>query len=371
MIRPEAKVMEKFNKGKGREKDAAVNGSSSASLSQDESGSSIASRVATSASGLAADFFGSSNPNSLTNTLASSEALSGKGQSSGALGGSKGPESSTTFSQPYQNAPVHGYSNFRSNLQRPIGSNEDAEQGFASFLDGTAPQVYEQPDGIDSFYSKNRTPQTYVEEYQSFQLANDSSWSSSAGRTTRTADISNKEDGAEVLALLDHPNFSALVNAAGLEGESAVAATEGPIQDEESDSTEYFRNLGLTGQELATLNRLKRIMPIPETHTKPAADNPLNLIPQKSILSDEKDVNTLVEASADESGQDSLMRDWEGVLNGYTDEVWGDLLPLVQAAKEEIKAEREGWEGTDGGKSAVERLNMILSHLERERVRSM
>ncbi|APA13505.1 predicted protein [Sclerotinia sclerotiorum 1980 UF-70] len=60
--------------------------------------------------------------------------------------------------------------------------------------------------------------------------------------------------------------------------------------------------------------------------------------------------------------------DWKGVLRGYTDEVWGGLLPLVIEAREELqREEKEGktGEGKDTGDlKALRRLGAVLGHLK-------
>ncbi|QSZ32884.1 hypothetical protein DSL72_002465 [Monilinia vaccinii-corymbosi] len=62
--------------------------------------------------------------------------------------------------------------------------------------------------------------------------------------------------------------------------------------------------------------------------------------------------------------------DWEGVLNGYTDEVWGGLLPLVKEAREELEGKEEGNEEEEGKRKsergelmALKRLELVLGHL--------
>jgi len=54
---------------------------------------------------------------------------------------------------------------------------------------------------------------------------------------------------------------------------------------------------------------------------------------------------------------------WEGVLGRYTDEVWGDLLPLVREARKEVEDIIEG-KGTEEP-VALRRLKGILGHLQR------
>ncbi|KAF7924327.1 uncharacterized protein EAE98_007378 [Botrytis deweyae] len=59
--------------------------------------------------------------------------------------------------------------------------------------------------------------------------------------------------------------------------------------------------------------------------------------------------------------------DWEGVLKGYTDEVWGGLIPLVREAREELQIEEEKGDGGEGNEKgnlkALRRLGAVLGHL--------
>lgn len=50
------------------------------------------------------------------------------------------------------------------------------------------------------------------------------------------------------------------------------------------------------------------------------------------------------------------------MLNGYTDEVWGGLLPVVKAAREQLE-EMKSTESVEFEQKVVPRLRMILGHL--------
>ncbi|KAI5864990.1 hypothetical protein GGS23DRAFT_557122 [Durotheca rogersii] len=55
---------------------------------------------------------------------------------------------------------------------------------------------------------------------------------------------------------------------------------------------------------------------------------------------------------------------WEHVLSSYTDEVWGDFIPLVSAAREELRSLSESPGGTSQtGLKALHRLRQILAHV--------
>ncbi|KAI0436013.1 hypothetical protein F4803DRAFT_543596 [Xylaria telfairii] len=62
--------------------------------------------------------------------------------------------------------------------------------------------------------------------------------------------------------------------------------------------------------------------------------------------------------------RDIWFSQWDDVLSSYTDEVWGDLSPLVMAARQELKAISATPEGATGnGLNALRRLQQILAHV--------
>jgi len=58
------------------------------------------------------------------------------------------------------------------------------------------------------------------------------------------------------------------------------------------------------------------------------------------------------------------LSEWNDVLNGYTDEVWGDLLPTVQTARTQLEEMRTGVNNLDT--KAIARLKMILGHVRQQ-----
>jgi hypothetical protein len=60
------------------------------------------------------------------------------------------------------------------------------------------------------------------------------------------------------------------------------------------------------------------------------------------------------------------MNQWESVLTRYTDEVWGNLLPLVTEARKEIKASKDKQVGSSNEPpKALRRLQIVLDHLRK------
>ena len=92
--------------------------------------------------------------------------------------------------------------------------------------------------------------------------------------------------------------------------------------------------------------------------------NPLDLIP---------DFNTswspVAHSSSSYEGNSSSdpafgdLQPWTNILNRYHDEVWGDMLPLVKEAREELKSANSSPEGTLHDRPALRRLGMLLKHL--------
>lgn len=55
---------------------------------------------------------------------------------------------------------------------------------------------------------------------------------------------------------------------------------------------------------------------------------------------------------------------WKGVLNGYTDDVWGSMLPLVRKARVELEQDETDEVQKPRGPT-LERLRIILNHLKK------
>lgn len=92
--------------------------------------------------------------------------------------------------------------------------------------------------------------------------------------------------------------------------------------------------------------------------------NPLDLIPDFDASWD-----PVAYASSFHDGNCSSgpafgdIQPWTDILNRYHDEVWGDMLPLVKEAREELKSANNNPEGTLHDRSALRRLGMLLKHL--------
>ncbi|KAJ5183769.1 hypothetical protein N7492_001385 [Penicillium capsulatum] len=133
----------------------------------------------------------------------------------------------------------------------------------------------------------------------------------------------------------------------------------------------------LTAAETDMLNSYRR-------EIAPATSNPhqgqqlssLSLVPDIDAFLQQNDPEALGKADGNTASTNITLRDsvlthlpgaadWVDVQERYHDDVWGYLRPALEAAKEEIEEEKHGseHEGDDG--PAVRRLKMILRHMQK------
>ncbi|MCJ1408884.1 hypothetical protein MMC19_002961 [Ptychographa xylographoides] len=170
-----------------------------------------------------------------------------------------------------------------------------------------------------------------------------------------------EEDGTAVILLLSKPSFS----------------TKGTsYMDEEFDLTGAW---GYHQNKRQMLGLVKRDMVDPQNGVSPSAAHSLSLLPNfdrdfkpSADASDEEirrtedsDAVDGVQMYASSAGPDVSQRPWLDILTKYTDEVWGDMLPLVEEARKEIQDMRKGEEAELYDRPAIRRLGMILGHITR------
>lgn len=90
--------------------------------------------------------------------------------------------------------------------------------------------------------------------------------------------------------------------------------------------------------------------------------NELQLVPNLGSNSAAFEMMIASMPHVDEYSQELDLQPWLKILDSYHDEVWGDILPLVQDARKEAKPAKDGmWKLED--KPALRRLQMLLKHL--------
>ncbi|KAI9761967.1 MAG: monothiol glutaredoxin grx4 [Chaenotheca gracillima] len=252
---------------------------------------SLTSRVAASAKGLAQDVFANDAPSSsgLNEVLASVQAGNDKSRPSETPSSTHWSAVAQSGSRSHDAAPTAGSSSsFR---DQQVRGTADVEADHQAFMNSTA---------------------SLEEQSAKGQIPEGTSWTSEYHTSTGAPDT----DGAEVVSLLSSPTF--------------MAETDAPTSDDES-------SVSLPPYQPAT--------------TSPQTLNPLNLIP-----------DSILNASPGDESRGHFLRDWDTVLNSYSDEVWGDLLPLVKKARDEARAAESGASPQEGG--ALARLRMLVGHMK-------
>ena len=122
--------------------------------------------------------------------------------------------------------------------------------------------------------------------------------------------------------------------------------------------------LNMTSEEISAL---QTALFGEKSPARTAWDDALNFVPSFiSSPSSSEDYQKLAEhlGVSDVADARSIwLRQWEGVLSSYTPEVWGDLSPLVTAARQELQTVSTSPEETKHGLDAVRRLRQILAHI--------
>ncbi|RFU33376.1 hypothetical protein B7463_g2964, partial [Scytalidium lignicola] len=329
------------DKGKARARDEKED----TKISNDATQNSLLSRVVNSATGLTKSAFAAPTNNEVNDAAAVASTISGKGHIPSGNSSSAWTESSK---QAQQNAPSSSQpgvsSSFQSGHAEQHASNAEVE--FSSFLDG-----------IDTFKA-SETDQNALLAGQNFELGlRQASSQVPVAAVSPPITVTEQErfDGAEVVAMLSSSNGT------------------GGIFEAPEDDTIY--DWSFSEEQLSQIRAITRdLLPPLEPHGSISADNPRNLNPP---FTDQYSVPR-IDASADESymyfgisGDPDAARQmwreqWEGVLSRYADDVWGNLLPLVQEARKEV----ENMSNVEGSETqepkALRRLGIILGHLRKQ-----
>lgn len=337
-------------KGKGR---ADENRGATA---RTENASSLASRVFASAAGLARDFASGSN-GELASTLASSSAIAEKSQRAN---GSTAPavwregfanrgdralnDGSIQFQAPRQNDSLRSVQ-VKTPTDLDLGAFI-AETGYHGHLNTDQPEsasawvaqftpapgfAHNEHDG----HTNNLRTETYIPEVH---------------------------DGAEVTQLLSDPAFCAGPDP------SEMTTT---MQDLNEQQVSHLFPQEFTETEQHVVNHIRSNLPQASTHRPMPTDHPLNLQPAKRMWAEIEDLATSIENGSDSYFASAGLREhwlseWNDVLNSYTDEVWGELLPAVQTARMQLEEMRIGANNLDT--KAIARLKMILGHLSQQNI---
>ena len=299
-------------------------------------------RIGESASGLLHGSFQRLSPSAITGALASINTNNAKAGPSSTSAGT-GESSSAFRSSSHEQATPHQCKSFRSNEKDHRFDRNHGQVAFDEFLarlnqlDHGSEFVQDEPalsSNTQSVLSSRRAEANLprVQERDTWKLRDGD------------PDFADQiHDGAAVVALLSDPAFTV---------------------DEEPSSTLDSQNTRREEQVFERLQRLKRpATPVNALHPS----NPLFLMPDFSAPWNSTHASLAAQKGIHEKGHglESISGDvqpWIGILHRYHDEVWGEMLPLVQEAREEVKAANENQACFQSG-PATRRLKMVLQHL--------
>ena len=328
--------------------------------------SSLVLRIVSSASGLAKEFGGSSNGNELHNSLASASSLSSKLQN----GSSSSSPSTWTETFPLRNGRSvangrlpNGHALPSDESFRSISFQHSQDQDFDYFLEGKSNFFH------DTMLNGNENLPSWTGEFQHLSLSNgyysEESISSNGPASSHHSGYPEYDDGAEVRMLLSDPDFMVDTRPADIMMEDSVEQTATNLLGDE-----------YSPDEKRAADRIKESLPPPPVHQRVSPDNPLNLKPEftqptatNSAFYEDIPGMTSTLGSRDESymyfvtqsEREHWVSEWDDVLNSYTDEVWGQMLPAVKEARSQLEEVKAGSKRLDN--NAVTRLRMILGHV--------
>ena len=294
-----------------------------------QNSNSMIGRLTASAAGLAQSAFTTPSSTELSDRASAALGSAGKGPQAGGNHSSAWAESSRASQQPH----LHTLQGQTPSTLRSGHSEEHvrvAEAEFSSFLSGADPFTSSSKahDGANLTSGLENMPsldgigirtETFKDQY---------------GRASYSSlEEQQRHDGEEVLAILSKP--------------SAVPDDLELLQDEDEDV-----NWNLTDQQIARLRSIMDdILPPAESHIPQQIDHPMNLVPtmlspsaiyqsSSSTATEQDSILYFGSSISQETARHTWMSQWESVLTRYTDEVWGNLLPLVTEARKEIAASK-------------------------------
>ncbi|KAJ5971360.1 uncharacterized protein N7479_001278 [Penicillium vulpinum] len=341
---------------------------------------SLATRIQTSATGLAKSAF---NPGSdLTHTLASSTSSKPAGPSSlpnaqtsrdiyaqntiPQHGGSGSGSASASAAQAFREhdtatggfaLPALTEDEFQGNTYGYDGIGLGDETTATTTTSATTNQSHEDLQTPSSTW-KGKTRAHDPNQLQ-FETVWQRQWHEAPKQTT--AYTSNADDGAAVVSLLSDTNFDPNFEDPTTvpDTEIDIAAMPAPLSAGEREMLDSFRKgLGLDGEkEKEDSERVGRL-------------TGASLVPDIDMFLSGGGIGEEYSRGSGANSTSTSLRDavlanlpgagdWVGVQERYHDEVWGFLQPVLEEARKEIEEKGAGGDGP-----AVRRLKMILMHMK-------
>ncbi|OTB16072.1 hypothetical protein K445DRAFT_317702 [Daldinia sp. EC12] len=234
-----------------------------------------------------------------------------------------------------------------SSRSRPGAGMNEMSTGSSSFAQRSIPDSFKAAQSQEQGAKAESTFREFLNNSTSLSGKHESSsvktggveqiYKSSLGKIQRSVPSIDPADGMDVVELLD----------------------SGYGEIEETD-------LALTDTEQATLHH--HLFGDDESGGRPLGkrwDDALNFFPGLgSNSSGIQEYANLLGTSDMEEARSIWVSQWQGVLSSYTDEVWGELGPLVNQARKELTGLSEPYEEAPPSKlKAVRRLQQLLRHI--------
>ncbi|MCJ1278549.1 hypothetical protein MMC21_006366 [Puttea exsequens] len=307
-------------------------------------GRAFAERLGASASGLLQNTLSRPSPSNVTQNLASLNTDAEKGQSitGSATHGeaSSSSEAAASRSSQIGSREPPRSDNFRSDERLMMGK-QNSQVAFDDFMarsQGYGPDfepLQGQPpsSGRPAADSGRQVEGSTGESVEKFDLQR--AWDQ-VGKTP-----SENEDGAAVVALLTDSGFS--------------------IKTEPDDDD--FDALDFDGQLRNSHERSSAGQDPGKAADHFSVKSSLDLIPDFNTPLDNVHTNEHLSGLRLPDTTLDDVQPWAEILGRYHDEVWGDMLPLVQQARREVKAAAAESNDSSQDRPALRRLGLLLRHL--------
>ncbi|KAL8851397.1 MAG: hypothetical protein Q9221_003668 [Calogaya cf. arnoldii] len=329
--------------------------------SASDASTSLISRIGASASGLAKESLLRPSPGTIVNELSSADA--GKsGSSSTSAGPSVTSMSLQTSTTTRPSSSGAGSFDSAHHTFRSEPSSEKTQaviDDFDSFLspqDQLQPNLVRPEDGSQLVPSLNPTgSDTSLSE--GCIVTPPAFGSRPFGGAKYRVPNGHPEDGAAVVAMLsdqsfcvdEDPEFAAGFETVGDFSPSHERPTNDPDQRASMDLCRTANPLSL----------------IPNFHG-PLETHSSGFLGEDSRLKEQGGNQGKTAVLKSRFDPDFEVEPWIEIITTYHDEVWGDMLPLVEAAREEAKAIQHGDAGHGKGFLAIRRLAMIAGHMQQK-----
>ncbi|KAI0172349.1 hypothetical protein GGR52DRAFT_549995 [Hypoxylon sp. FL1284] len=234
------------------------------------------------------------------------------------------PSPSTNEASSYRSSPAQAFAGGAFKSSHAQERYVEGESNFSTFLDGTSMPEMAEPANNELYgHEQNNGPRGLSRQM---------------GQPGQTEPIV-QSDGMDVVNLLNSGYIEVEEIDTTLAEDERMALRSRLFEDDEGESTA-------------------------DTWRGSQWENTLNFFPGSGVDHHSKQIYADLFGTADVEEAKSLwINQWRRVLSSYTDEVWGELSPLVSLAREEVSASRPTEDVSPAKLKALRRLQQILVHI--------